>query len=358
MSIMKLGPQLYRVRVMVNGEKCDERVHGPRAMALARQDAMRAELAAKSNKVSCPTVSGFWGDFMARCERKSLAPSTMQGYGQVFRADIEPVFGRMRLDEVRPADVSAWLGCMTAGKARHCKAVMSAMFSYAEELGLVEHSVMRRRYTMPKERARENDAGLLAWDAMLDISQACEGEPFETYFLVMAFAGLRREEAAGLQPGDIRERRGWVTIDVARTVQRIGGDVVVGPCKTEGSRRTALMFARGERLLALRDLAAAEGREWMTGGAVPDNPNNVSTAWKRWFACQPFAGVPMRNLRNSFTTAMVAMGHDAAMVSKITGHVSMDVTYRHYLRPSADDLIDAFDRDLSAGGSGDLSAGG
>jgi integrase len=66
----------------------------------------------------------------------------------------------------------------------------------------------------------------------------------------------------------------------------------------------------------------------------------------------------MRNLRNSFTTAMVAKGYDAAMVSRLTGHVSMDVTYRHYLRPTADDFIDAFAMDLPSEGSEDLPRGG
>ena len=357
MSISKLGPQRYRIRVMVKGQKHDEVFTGPRSGALARQDAIRRELAEKAKKGACPTVSGFWRDFRGRCERKSLAPSTMQGYSQVFRADIEPTFGHMRLDEVTPADVSAWLGGMTAGKARHCKAVMSAMFSFAEELGLVDHSVMRRRYTMPTATGRDRDDMLMSWDEMMAVADACQGEPWEVYFLTMAFAGLRREEAAGLKPSDISEHRGCVTVNVGRTVQRVGGEVVVGPCKTDASRRTALMMARGERLLELRDMAIAEGREWMTGGSEPANPNNVSVAWKRWFASQPFAGIPMRNLRNSFTTAMVAKGYDAAMVSRLTGHVSMDVTYRHYLRPTADDFIDAFAMDLPSDGPEDLPRG-
>lgn len=349
MSITKLGPQYYRVRVMVKGRRGSENVRGPRTAAKAVEAAMRARLEAEADEHSCPTVSAFWRDFMASCERKGLRPSTVQGYEKEYRNHIAPEFGDVRLDGVTPMMVSAWLGSMSAGAARHAKAVMSAMYSYAEELGIVEHSVMRRRYTLPKERARKACTDVLTWEQMLQIAELAQGEPWEAYFLVMGFAGLRREEAAGLKVEDIYERRGFVCLDVRRTVQWIGGEASVGPCKTAGSERTALMFACGERLLELRDAADV----WLTGDADgPANPNVLSAQWSRWFADQPMARVPMKNLRNSFTTAMAARGADTALLSKITGHASMDVTYMHYLRPTADDFIDAFGPSLARNEAG------
>lgn len=338
MSITKLGERHYRVRATVGGVSGSENIKGTRSDARAAETALKARLEQESKRCACPTVSGFWRDFMASCELKGLRPSTLQGYEKEFRNHIGPAFGDMRLDDVRPADVSAWLGSMTAGAARHAKAVMSAMYSYAEELGTIETSVMRRRYTLPKGRARKACADVLSWERMLEIAELAQGEPWEAYFLLMGFAGLRREEAAGIQRDDIYEHRGFVCVDIRRTVQWIDGPSI-GPCKTADSERTALMMACGERLMELRDSCD----RWLTPGPDgPANPNVVSAQWSRWFASQPFAGIPMKNLRNSFSTAMSAR-YDAALVSKLTGHATLDVQYRHYLRPDVDTFIDAFD---------------
>lgn len=338
MTITKLGPQHYRVRATVGGLSGSENIHGTRNDARTAEMALKARLKRETERRSCPTVSGFWRDFMASCERKGLRPSTVQGYEKEYRNHILPTFGDTRLDDVRPADVSAWLGSMTSGSARHAKAVMSALFSYAEELGLVETSVMRRRYTLPKGRARKACADVLTWEQMLDIAEMAHGEPWEAYFLLMGFAGLRREEAAGIQREDIYEHRGFVCVDIRRTVQWIDGPSV-GPCKTADSERTALMMACGDRLLELRDACEL----WLTPGPDgPANPNVISAQWYRWFSKQPMAGIPLKNLRNSFSTAMAAMGHDAAMVSKLTGHSTLDVQYKHYLKPDVDTFIDSF----------------
>ena len=337
-SITRLARNRWRVRVMVDGVRRSVNVTGTRADAEARLNALSAQMRGEPCADAETTVAGFWRDFMASCEVKGLAPSTLAGYERTYRNHVEPELGPCRLTEVTPRMVSRLLGSKTAGTARHVKALLSAMFSYAEELELVEVSVMRRKYTMPKGAARTANRDVMDLDTMRAVADLAEGEPWEAYFLMMAFAGLRREEAAAVRPEDIREYRGRAVIDVRRTYQMVDGRGVIGTGKTTGSVRTAVMVERGERLLELRDSAG----EWMTmqGGDIA-NPDSVSKKWEAWFKRQPFAYVPMRNLRPSFSTAMMAAGMDSALVSKLTGHASMDVQYRHYLRPEVDDFIDA-----------------
>jgi len=134
------------------------RVRGSRADAERIYEALLDEAAILSKTLSSPTLHAFWPVFMEHCETKGLSPTTLDGYRAVWRNHIEPSFGDDRLGEIGPADVSDWLSAMTAGTARHAKAVLSAIYSHAEELGLVEQSVMRRKYTMPKTApARYND---------------------------------------------------------------------------------------------------------------------------------------------------------------------------------------------------------
>ena len=353
-SIDSRGPGTWRIRAMVDGDRRCETVHGTKRQAESRLNALIAEMEAEADKVSNPTVSAFWEDFTASCEAKGLATSTIAGYESVYRNHIGPALGGERVDHVTPRMVSALLGSLPSGSARHVKAVLSAMFSLAEERELVDSSVMRRKYTLPAASVRKVNRDVLGMDALLRIADEAEGEPWEAYFLTMAFAGLRREEAAALRPEDVREYRGRVVIDVRRTYQIVDGVGVFGEGKTAGSVRTAVMVERGERLLELCD----EAGTWLTerDGMIA-NPNTVSKQWEAWFKGRPMAYVPMRNLRNSFSTAMMAAGMDSAMVSKLTGHASLDVQYRHYLRPAADDFIDAIGPTLVQRGGFDWSNG-
>lgn len=354
MSISKLGPQRYRIRLMVKGLTADEVYNGPRSGALARQDAIKRELTERAAALSSPTVAAFWRDFMESCEQKGLVPSTIEGYAKDYRNHVEPALGRVRLAEVTPRMVSALLSSKSAGTARHVRALLSAMFSLAEERELVEQSVMRRKYTMPSGVARRANTDVMDMETMQAVADACQGEPWEAMFLLIAFAGLRREEAAGARCEDVRVHNGAVVVDVRHTVQVVRGKIVVGGGKTDESRRTAVMVSHGWRLLEL-----ADGEGWISGdGEEPPNPDRLAKKYEGWFKSQPFSYVPMKNLRTSFSTSMTAAGMDAAMVGKLTGHRSMDVQYRHYLKPSVDDYIGslppAFAMDLTYGPGGDL----
>lgn len=342
MSISKLGTQHYRVRVMVDGKRASKNVRGTRADAKAVESELRKSLEEINSDKRCLTIAEFWEDFMAHCKRKGLAPSTISGYRKDYWNHIESELGDMRLDEVSPREVSSLLGSKTFGTAKHVKALLSAMFAFAEELGIVEQSVMRRKYTMPARTsvARKANLDVLDMKTMEMIADEGKGEPWEAYFILMAFAGLRREEAAAIKPEDVSEHRGLVVVRVCRTLQIVDGKQEIGVGKTDDSSRVAVVVSHGERLLEL----CREAGEWLTG--EPANPDAIAKQYEAWFKYHAYKYIPMKNLRASFSTALTASGVDAAMVSKMTGHKGFDVQYRHYLRPGVDDFIDALAHNL------------
>ena len=354
-SVRQTGPGRWMVQATVPSDdgrqhRLTRRVNGTRMDAERRLEDLLAEAALESGRLKSPTVSEAWPLFVSCCEDvRRLSDTTIEGYRKVYATHIAPAFGDRRMASIEPGEVASWLASMTYGAARSARAVMGSFYGWAEEAALVDTNVMRRRYTLPRKSpentARLRDPSIYTFEEMVEIAAACEGESWEPVFLLMAFAGLRRSEACAIRPCDIWEHGEWAAIDVSKALVMVDNKPVLHDSpKTEASRRTAVMEpGPARRLLALRDAAASRGDGWMTGRDAPESPVNVAARWSRWFQTQPFRRIPLANLRNSYTTMMIARGFDSAMVSKATGHASLDVTYRNYLRPGPDDLIASFD---------------
>ncbi len=354
-SITKTGDKRWLVQVSIKGGgRITRRISGTRRAAedLLRELLEQAEI--EASRQDCPTVAEFFENyFIPRCKSKGLAPTTLDGYERVYKNHIAPVFADTKVCDVGSGQVSALLGSLSYGSARHVKSALSSIFSLAEELELVEVSVMRRKYTLPakteENRKRRHDPTVLSWGQMEAIASACAGESWEPAFLMMAFGGMRRSEAVGVQPWDIEQRieqdgSVWAVVRLARTVTLVNGEIVINTrMKTEESQREVVIAPPwSARLLELKEQAMSLGHTWMCqDGDGVANPDNLSSRYDKWFATRPYRRVPMTNLRNSYTTAMIAAGVDSALVAKMTGHKSMDVTYRHYLRPTTQDIVGA-----------------
>lgn len=303
-------------------------------------EAELARMDAAANRSRPIALDAFFdGAYMDHCAAKGLRPNTVEGYRGYWDNHIRGRLGAKMIGEVTTGDVSALLSGLSAGAAKHLKAVLSSVYSYAEECGAVELSIMRRKYTMPKEKKRIADETVMDYAQLCEVAELCRGERWEWAFLVMAFGGLRRSEAAGLQPDDIEAHGEYAVIHVRRSVVTVDNSPHVQEPKTADSRRFAIVAPpHSQRLLEIASERRETGSRWMCGHELWA-PNSMSASWDSWFSRQPMVRIPMRNLRNSYGTWMAAEGHDVAMVGKLMGHTQMGTTFRHYLRPTVEDAI-------------------
>lgn len=296
----------------------------------------------------CPSLHEFfYSTFLPRCENKGLQKTSITSYESVFRNHIKSLENK-KVCDVSSKDISELLNSLSHGSAVHVKACLSAIFSLAEELELVEISIMRRKYTLPakENRKRKHDKTILSWDEMVAIAEEIQGESFEPAFLFMAFGGMRREEACAIQAYDVeevtRDGKTFALVSIYKKVQNIKGEIVVTEkTKTKDSERTAVIVPPfSKRVLDLKHQLIKNGQVWFLeeDGRLL-NPDTVSKRFDRWFLDKSHKRIPLSNLRHSFTTAMISKGIDSAMVSKMTGHSTLNVTYKNYLRPKTDDFI-------------------
>lgn len=342
-SIRRKASGLWLIRYTVAGKRESETVRGSRSDAERRRAELRVMY---EGTTTAMTVGQFWRKHYLDYLESELAPSTASGYRRYFAHDIEPTFGDVLLTKVTPMMVQAWLSDMTHGTAKHAKAVLSSILERARTLGLLTDNVAQRRYILPKTRAKgQRSRAKFSASDLERIAEECRGEDWEAAFIWAAFGGATREEALSPHPEEVVELDGFAAFLVVRGVQRFDGAVRVVERPKNDYREDWVVVPppHSQRVLELKEEALARGDVWLTddGFGNPVDPNNMATAYKRWFLGRTLPYVPFSNLRNSYSTNMHASDVPDTMVHKLMRHSGPEIDYKHYDRPSLEEKVAA-----------------
>jgi integrase len=174
-------------------------------------------------------------------------------------------------------------------------------------------------------------------------------------YVVAATLGLRRGELLGLRWEDVDLNRG--TLTVTKTVQRVGGRLLVDDTKSEASDATVpLPKITRRELLAHRDRQAKEridaGEDvWQEHGLV--FPTSVGTPIEPRSLNRHFDGIRTRaghpdvrlhDLRHTVVTLLLELGTPPHVVQAIARHADLDVTLAIYAHTNLDAMREALDR--------------
>ena len=345
-SIERYKPGVYQIRYPLppdpdTGKRRQgfETLHGTKAEATARLAELRM-LHDQRQAGTRMTVSMLW-ETRYRPHINRLAKSTVRGYVSAYNAHIAPAFGSWDLDRLAKADVQEWLDGMSRGAAQGAFALLRAMYTFAVDEELTDNTVMRKRYALPPkgEKVRKVNGNVHTEEELREMLAAAKGEPWEGAFVLSAFGGMRRSEAFGVRWEDVEFMEGCAIVSVRRGVQLIDGEIVVEVPKTEKSEReVAIPDPYAKRLHRLFLESLGDTYVCDDGHGNPANPERMSDAYRRWHMGKPFQYVPWKNLRNSYATMLHARHVDLADVARLLGHTTPVTTYKHYDRPSAEQL--------------------
>lgn len=300
-------------------------------------------------------------------------PNTLAAYRRDVRHYLRPGLGHYRLADLRADDIKALWSRMRDGRlrpavrggTRETCSVRTIHSAYATLTSALNQAVLAERITRnPCVAARvqhpvrrvvqawepEHVAAFLghARDACPDLAPA---------FQLAAWRGLRRGELAGLRWADVDLDAG--TLQVARNVSEVAGEIHVGEPKTPKGRRTVSLGAKlvaalraHKRAQTARRLAAGE---WEDSGLVfpgPDGrllpPHVLTHAFKRLAGQVP--GLPplhLHGLRHTAATHMLLAGVAPKVVQDQLGHATLAMTmdlYSHVLPQQRDASADAIER--------------
>jgi integrase len=204
---LSTGAVRYRARVKSLGRYVATRVFERKADAVAWEQDQRRRLRLgewidpRRGQVPLSVVAADWLG-----SRSSVKRRTRGSDEAAWRNYIAPRFGNWPVASITAAEVSGWVGSLVArglapSTATRALATLRSILAFAVADARVQHNVAAavRKPTSGRTR-REGQA--LTLDELARLTKACQGR-YRDVVRVLALAGLRWGELAGLQVGDV-----------------------------------------------------------------------------------------------------------------------------------------------------------
>ncbi len=331
------GAVRYRARVKFHGREIATRVFERKTDALAWEQDQRRRLRLgewtdpRRGQVPLSVVATDW-----LSSRSSVKRRTRESDEGDWRNYVRPRFGNWPVASITAAEVAAWVGSLVArglapSTATRALATLRSILAFAVADGRVQQNVAAavRKPTSGRAR-REGNALTLA--EVHSLTAACKG-PYRDVVPVLALAGLRWGELAGLRVGDLVSVPGpGLRLTRAVLASSGGGALYVDTLKNNRARTVPLV----DELVPIVD-RWSEGKaagDWLF--PAPEGGPLRESNWKRsveWWAARSVAGVSsfrVHDLRHTAASLWLGAGADPKVVQRVLGHATAAMTMDLY----------------------------
>lgn len=358
-GVRAVGPGVWELvadagRDPVTGRRrrVTRRFHGTKADAKKARAQLVVEVGQGRHSGTDATVDDLCRDWLRELERKGRKPSTVHNYGRVYRHDIQPTLGRVKVRKVTTKMLTDLYGAhqergASAHKVYQIHATISSMMTQACRWGWRDSNPAQ--WAEPPPRADRLPIVPTPDEIrrLIDVASASKRPEYARAFLLAATTGIRRGELCGLRLAAVDLDEGLVLVE--RSITQLSGEPIQeGPTKNRRRR----LLAIGDRTLKLveaqRDMMVSRavecGTELAVNAFVFSDAADGSEPWKPDAVTQYFgrlrdraeirSEVQFKHLRRfmetygqdlGFSLAQVAIraGHDPAVASKhYTGRVA------------------------------------
>ena len=294
-------------------------------------------------------VNGHW---WTNCvQAAGHAPNTLISYGKLARVVLEHFGERIRLAEIDPERVGAFVRWMKADKgysertAQMHFAILRGILSYAVSCGYLESSPIERMRQQDRPTVTHKEPDFLSADEIKAFLSALESdtdipELWKAYFQLLIFAGVRRGEGLALQWRDYDPERRELTISKSVTLTgNPGAETAVKSPKNGKTRRVPVSDSLAAALEARRrEVTEHYGEckpDWYVFGAVENPEKTVSPnkAYDRLSAFQRKHGLRRTSvhlLRHSFASLCLQGGGNLKQLQSVLGHSQAQTTLTYY----------------------------
>ena len=304
---------------------------------------------------------GAWADRWLAGQAQ-LRPSTRDRYGRFLVHQIRPTWDRVPLNEIRHADVVAWVGQLAAkgyapATVRQAHRVFSLALTLAVRDGQLPRNVAEG-VRLP--RVTRQEQRFLTHEEVARLGAAA-GE-YQLHVLFLAYTGLRWGEFAALRVRnvDLLRRR----VAVAESASEVQGVMTFGPTKTHQRRVAVLPRLLVEPLAA--HIGAREADALVFAAAGGGTLRNSNFRHRVLVPASRAAGLDLvtaHDLRHTAASLAIAAGANVKVVQQMLGHASAAMTLDVYAVLFGDDMdsvadsLDAAARRSVAGHFADRARG-
>ena len=201
---------------------------------------------------------------------------------------------------------------------------LSAIFNHAVKFYGLSENPATIAGNMGKEKAGE----ALIWtkEGYQRFSAVITDRPASFIaFEILYWCGLRLGELLALTPSDFDFERGIMSI--TKSYQRIGGEDIITPPKTDKSIRRVLLpdFLSEEIRQYLVELKGVAENERI----FPFTKSYLHHEMRRDCAVSSVKKIKIHGIRHSHISLLIDMGCNAVAIADRVGHESIDITYRY-----------------------------
>jgi integrase len=281
----------------------------------------------------------YWLSEVVRTNRR---PKTFESYETAVRLYLKPNLGNIRLTRLTVAQLQRYLNAeLAAGRTVRTvhliRMVLSAALTRAMREELIPRNVARL-VELPAWQRKD----IQPWTAeqAAEFLSAARSDPLYPAFLLLMLYGLRRGEVVGLRWSDINPDQRLLRI--RQQVQRIAGQLDVGPVKTNAGKRDLPLLpaaldclthyasqVREQVQSGLRQPAASD-LIFTTRTGQPVEPGNLLRSFDRIRAEQGLPRITLHHLRHTTATLLKNAGVAARDAQLILGHAHISTTQQIY----------------------------
>ena len=296
--------------------------------------------------------------------KDSVKPSTYEGYSDLTRRHVIPVFRRTKLrnltaDQIRTFRRFKLDEGLSPRTVQYLLFLLRKALQQAVEDGLIPRNVA---HGVKVSRADKEEIRPLSTEQTKEFLQAVSGDRFEALYVLAVTTGLRLGELLALKWEDVDLEA--KTLSVRRTLSGTeGGHPVFGTPKTAKSRRTVPLTRRALEALERHWVAQGEERAklgplWHDTGllfrsttSTPVNRHNLMRrSFKPLLREASVRDIRFHDLRHTCATLLLSKGKHPKFVQELLGHATVSITldtYSHVLPGMDDGLAEAMDDALS-----------
>lgn len=259
----------------------------------------------------------------------------------IVQQKIFPYLGDKRICDIKPIDVLHWQNTIMDFRDEngmpyspvYLKTIhnqLSAIFNHAVRFYALSDNPAAIAGNMGKEKAGE----VLIWttEEYQQFSAAIKDRPITfVAFEILYWCGLRLGELLALTLYDFDFER--KILNVTKSYQRIGGEDMITPPKTEKSIRQVLMpdFLSEEIHQYISTLKNVSSNDRI----FPFTKSYLHHEMRRGCAASGVKKIKIHGIRHSHISLLIDMGISVVAIADRVGHQNIDITYHYaHLFPS------------------------
>lgn len=304
-------------------------------------------------------------------KKTSLSPTTYAFYETIIQTELLPMFGAMKLRDIRTYHVQQFIhylatekkrndgiaGGISASTVRRYTTVLRSILTLAYKMDFIDEDVGNsRKIEFPKEAPTEIEVYTL--EEVGEILRALEDEPINIRVLIelAIFTGMRRGEIVGLKWGDIDFQNQKISVKRSIYKPKDGKAQEKEPKSRYGIRTIAIPEQLCKTLVAYRAQQDRHisflGDAWKNldyvfteeDGYVM-NPHTPTKQFSKFLKRHGIRHLKFHGLRHTSATMLLANGCDIKTVSTRLGHADIDTTniYVHALESTDRRAAQTFD---------------